>query len=81
MTREVLNDPTLKKLPPNSLEAERYVLGAIILDNTAICKVIDIIKTADFFAGARQKTRKRMPLIIAQRILADSFAFEQQART
>ncbi len=44
------------KLPPQDLEAERSVLGAIMLDKNAIIKVADILRPADFYHPAHQKT-------------------------
>jgi replicative DNA helicase len=37
-----------KKLPSND-DAERSILGAILLDNAALPKVFDLLSTADFF--------------------------------
>ena len=37
------------KLPPQNVEAEQSVLGAILLDKNAIVKVADIIIPADFY--------------------------------
>lgn len=43
------------KLPPQDLDAERSVLGALMLDRTATIKVADIIAPADFYHPAHQK--------------------------
>ncbi|MDO8470314.1 MAG: replicative DNA helicase [bacterium] len=45
--------PTLK-LPPQDLEAERSVLGALLLDKLAITKVADLIAPGDFYHPAHQ---------------------------
>lgn len=39
----------IDKLPPQNLEAERSLLGALILDKNAIIKVVDLIKPKDFY--------------------------------
>ena len=44
----------LDKTPPNSIEAERFLLGAIILDNEAINRVVDLIEPEDFYLLAHQ---------------------------
>lgn len=36
-------------MPPNDLEAEKSVLGALMLDSNAMSVVVDIIKTEDFY--------------------------------
>ncbi|RMG04560.1 MAG: replicative DNA helicase [Nitrospirae bacterium] len=48
-------DSTLDKLPPQNLEAEQSVLGAILLDNTALHKALEIIEEGDFYRSAHRK--------------------------
>ena len=43
------------KLPPQDIEAERSVLGALMLDKEAIIKVADLIKPSDFYQPAHAK--------------------------
>lgn len=42
------------KLPPQNLDAERSVLGAIIIDKDAINKVIDFLNPEDFYSSNHQ---------------------------
>lgn len=42
------------KVMPNSMEAERSVLGAMILDKDAINDVVDLIKSEDFYKEAHK---------------------------
>ncbi len=42
------------KLPPQSLEAEKSVLGSILIDKDSIEKVIDILKADDFYSRQHQ---------------------------
>ncbi|MEK7464702.1 MAG: replicative DNA helicase [Patescibacteria group bacterium] len=42
------------KIPPQDLEAERSVLGAIMLDKDAIVKVADILISSDFYHPTHQ---------------------------
>ena len=42
------------KIPPQDLEAETSVLGAIMLDKDAVVKVIDILDASDFYKPAHQ---------------------------
>ena len=37
------------KLPPQNLEAERSVLGALLIDNDVVFKISDILKPEDFY--------------------------------
>jgi replicative DNA helicase len=44
------------KIPPHSLEAERSVLGAVLLKNEAIYQVIEVgVEARDFYHSAHQK--------------------------
>jgi replicative DNA helicase len=43
------------KIPPQDLEAEKSVLGSLMLDQNAIIKVADSIIPSDFYASAHQK--------------------------
>lgn len=42
------------KLPPQNLEAERSVLGSILIDKDSIEKVVDILKPEDFYSRQNQ---------------------------
>ncbi|HEX5033108.1 MAG TPA: replicative DNA helicase, partial [bacterium] len=44
-----------RKLPPQALEAEASLLGALLIDPEAVHKVIDALKPEDFYKGAHQK--------------------------
>jgi replicative DNA helicase len=46
---------SLEKLPPYNLEAEQAVLGAILLDNSAIHKALEIFDPEDFYRQSHQK--------------------------
>jgi len=41
-----------ERLPPQNIEAEQSVLGALMLDKNAIVKIADILKPGDFYRGA-----------------------------
>lgn len=43
------------KLPPQNLEAEQSVLGALLIDKNAIVNVADIIIPSDFYKPAHEK--------------------------
>ena len=43
------------KLPPQDIEAERSVLGALMLDKNAVIKVADLIVAGDFYQPAHSK--------------------------
>ena len=45
----------LRKVPPNSIEAEESVLGGILLDNNALDRAIELIIPEDFYREAHRK--------------------------
>jgi len=53
-------DVSQPRLPPQNLEAEQSVLGAILLDNTAMAKAMEIIIDEDFYRTAHRKVYQGM---------------------
>ncbi len=45
---------TVEKMPPQNLEAERSLLGALLIDKDAIIKIADLIKTDDFYQDSHR---------------------------
>jgi len=50
-----LTDLLTSKIPPHSLEAERAVLGAILLERESLPKAIELLKAADFYKEGHRK--------------------------
>jgi len=48
-------DLTINKLPPQNIEAEQAVLGAIILDNEALPKSLEILSQDDFTGSLNRR--------------------------
>lgn len=42
------------KLPPQSIEAERCILGSLMIDKSAILRVVDFLGSRDFYKGTHQ---------------------------
>src|SRR3989442_5435552 len=53
-------DATLEKPLPNNLDAERSVLGAILLDNHALNAAIENLRPEDFFLPQHQRVFTHM---------------------
>ena len=51
---------TANKLPPQNTEAEQCLLGCLMLDKDAIVKVVDYIKSEDFYKGIHQDVYQAM---------------------
>lgn len=54
------------RVPPQNLDAERSVLGGVLLDNDALDDVVGILKPADFYREAHRKIFEAM-LFITQK--------------
>ena len=50
-----LNDLLTSKIPPQSLEAERAMLGAILLDRESLPKAIELLRPSDFYKEGHRK--------------------------
>ena len=48
-------DESITKLPPQSLEAEQSVLGAILLDNHSLNRAVEILSQDDFYREAHRR--------------------------
>ena len=53
-------DLSQPKLPPQNLEAEQSVLGAILLDNAAMPKAMELLVEEDFYRTAHKKVYQAM---------------------
>lgn len=56
-----LLEENLRKLPPQSVEAEEAVIGGILLDNTALDRTVEHVRPDDFY---RESHRKIMRTVI-----------------
>src|SRR3989338_6930299 len=43
-----------EKIPPQNLEAEKSLLGSILLDKDAMIKIADMVDADDFYKNAHQ---------------------------
>ena len=48
-------DPSLHRLPPQSIEAEESILSAILIDNSTLLEVLEILSPEDFYRSSHQK--------------------------
>lgn len=53
-------DITLEKVLPNNLEAERSILGAILLDDKAVLTVFETLKPQDFYLDSHRRIFEKM---------------------
>jgi len=55
------------KLPPQNIEAEKSLLGSLMIDKDAIVKVIDFIQSKDFYQGTHQQIYQVMAELFERR--------------
>ncbi|MCJ7541215.1 MAG: replicative DNA helicase [Desulfobacterales bacterium] len=48
-------DPSLYRIPPQSLEAEESILSAILVDNDTLPEILEILSPQDFYRSSHQK--------------------------
>src|SRR5947199_341652 len=64
-------DESLRRVPPQSLEAEEAVLGGILLDNAALDRVTELVQADDFYREAHRKVFRAMLDLSARNEPAD----------
>ena len=54
---DIAREPPLEAIdaPPHSIEAERSVLGALLIDNASVKKIRGLISAEDFYSGANRE--------------------------
>lgn len=55
MTNETDKNDLIGKLPPQNIEAEKCLLGALMLDKDSIVKVVDLLLSKDFYTRKNQE--------------------------
>ena len=53
-------EDNLRKVPPQSLEAESSVLGGVLLENEAINQVVELLRPEDFYRESHRKIFRAM---------------------
>ena len=53
-------EDSLRRVPPQSLDAEQSVLGGILLENTALDRLAEVLQAEDFYREAHRKIFRGM---------------------
>ncbi len=78
MTTTDLSDP---RLPPQNLEAEQSILGAILLDNGGINKAMEVLTTEDFYRTAHRRIYQAMLDLSEQGEVIDQITLTERLKT
>jgi replicative DNA helicase len=54
------------KVPPHSIDAEQSVLGALLIDNSALDKIADVVGEADFYNEAHRLIFQHINLLASE---------------
>jgi len=68
------------KIPPQAVELEEAVLGAVMLEKDAVLSVIDILKPASFYKDAHQKIYKAIIELSTQEKAIDILTVTEELR-
>ncbi len=74
------SDLTLDKLPPQNIEAEQSVLGAILLDNNALYTAYELITQDDFYKDSNKKIFIAMTELLEKNEPIDIITLTDQLR-
>jgi replicative DNA helicase len=72
MTRAASSDPFIEKGLPSSVESERSILGAILLDNALCNQAIEMLRREEFFLDSHRKIYTKM-ISLAERVMPIDF--------
>src|ERR1041384_1554812 len=68
MSRAAMGDPFFEKGLPSNVEAERSILGAILLDNAVCNQAIELLRRDDFFLDSHRRIYDKM-IALTDRIM------------
>jgi replicative DNA helicase len=73
-----LDSMFLKKTPPHSLEAEKTVLGGILINNKSLNVVLSIISPEDFYKEANQKIIEKIIRLVDKGLPVDLLTLTEE---
>ena len=74
-------DLTEPRVPPQNLEAEQSVLGAILLDNASMAKAMEALSEEDFYRTAHRKIYLGMLELSEQGEAIDQITLTERLQT
>ncbi|HEX5733696.1 MAG TPA: replicative DNA helicase [Blastocatellia bacterium] len=80
MTRPASGDPFFEKGLPSNPEAERSILGAILLDNTVCNQAIELLRREDFFLDSHRRIYDKMVALTERGMPIDLITLTDELR-
>ena len=75
------SEDILRRVPPQNIEAEQSVLGAILLDNDAINQALEIVTAEDFYRESHREIFRAMVALIEHLQPVDAITLTDALRT
>ena len=73
--------PDFGKVPPQAIDMEEAVLGAIMLEKEAVITILDILKPESFYKEAHQKIFKAVSDLSAREYPVDLYTVTEELRS
>jgi replicative DNA helicase len=80
MTRPATGDPFLDRGLPSNVEAERSILGAILLDNAVCNQAIELMRREDFFLDSHRRIFDKMVALTERGMPIDHITLGDELR-
>jgi replicative DNA helicase len=80
MARSSASDPFFEKGLPSNLEAERSILGAILLDNSVCNQAMEMMRRDDFFLDSHRRLFDKMILLSERGSSIDLVTLSEELR-
>ena len=80
VARQAGEDLTLEKALPGNIEAERLILGVILLDNATINQAVERLKPDDFFLTSHRRIYEKMIKLYEQGRGIDPITLQEELR-
>src|SRR6185295_7371563 len=80
MSRAAMSDPFFDKGLPSNVEAERSILGAILLDNLVCNQAIELLRREDFFLDSHRRIFEKMIALIEKLMPIDLITLSDELR-
>jgi replicative DNA helicase len=75
------SEDILRRVPPQNIEAEQSVLGAVLLDNDAINQALEIVTAEDFYRESHREIFRAMVALIEHLQPVDAITLTDALRT
>ena len=69
---------TVDSIPPQSLDAEKGVLGAILIQNSHFDRIADVVRNEDFYRDAHRRIFRHMLLLYERHVEIDFLTLKEE---